>query len=112
MAKESKYAEKLRELGFRKTGENDLRRCTRELEAKFGRPLSRQERRKIKRELSTPSFTREPFMQLPITQVTDELGDCWVADGHIDLTHLGFLDHLTLIKAVIVPLSPNKDSLH
>ena len=60
----------------------------------FGRLLNRKARRKVKAELSKPSFTREPNLVPLVTRVTDEVGQRWEAEGHHDLTFLGFIDNL------------------
>lgn len=97
MKRESRWAAKLRELGFRKTGENDHASLIPRLEQRAGRKLTRVERRIVNKEKRRPCFTRES-QGIPVTQVTDECGWRWIAHGHIDLSHWGFVDQVAFME--------------
>ena len=107
--RESKYANKLRELGFRKTPANYFEECLRDLQLSLQRPLTRPERRRIAKEMRKPSFTMETILEPPITRASDEYGFVWEADGHIDLKPLGFIDGAQwLEKRIGLKLPPPK----
>lgn len=111
MAKrESKYAAKLRELGFKQTGENWLPTFMRSLEQILKRPLTRNERRRAQKIVARqPSFTREPEIDPPVTRVQDELGWQWEAEGHIDLAPLGLIDNVAWIEKFFGIKVPKKN---
>lgn len=85
---ESRHADALRSLGFRK----DTPRSPRHIRRKTAR-LSAQGK-------LMPTFSRtETF-----TLATDEKGQLWRADSLIDLTHLGFRDNV----AWFAPVKPGE----
>jgi hypothetical protein len=96
--KESRYAAKLRELGFRNTGENTVADDIARAEKLFRRKFNRQERRRAVSRVLKPSFTRETLLDPPITRANDEFGFLWEAPGFIDLTPLGFVDNALWIE--------------
>jgi len=106
--RESKYAKKLHELGFKKTDDENYREgFLRFVALQLGRAPNRHERRRALRIAGKPSFTREPELIPPITRATDEVGQTWEADGHIDLSPLGFIDNVEWAKKTLGIRTPH-----
>lgn len=89
MAKVSKYAEKLRELGFSE--------IPTEVSENVRQVLPRNKRRLIKSGKLKPTFTASGL----ITYVTDEFGQSWQAlgDRSEDLNKLPFINHTSLVMS-------------
>lgn len=93
---ESKYAPKLRELGFTPI-EKEVSLAVR---AEWPRKLSRQERRKLERMRYRPWFT----MTLINTLATDDTGQSWVGPANSNLSALGFDDNTEDYKKALLKL--------
>ena len=102
MRKESKYAPKLRELGFKPFTElhtpEEILEVDAATEIVFGTPvayrLPRAHRRRLVAMGVLPAFN---FIDNG-TYATDETGYDWWANSHIDLTPFGFADNLAKLK--------------
>jgi hypothetical protein len=105
--KESRYAAKLRELGFVPSTEGltpeEARQTDQTFEEKVGKParIPRAQRREYTAKKLIPGFVfGEDF-----TAVLDELGFNWNAKGHIDLTHLGFHNGIKDYVGILIPIN-------
>jgi hypothetical protein len=92
MAKESKHAPRLRELGFK--------HMPRKIVAKTRKKLGRKDEDYIGLQ---PTFT---FIE-SVTYVTDEMGQSWYASGRHDLTSLGFRDNVSWFGNISDGKKPN-----
>jgi len=99
--RESVYAQKLKDLGFRKVEGRDGKTALGEIEQDVLQVIgkrSRAERRKLRRELRTimsghASFIVNMTGQHPITEASDDTGQLWEAEGEIDLKPFGFTNN-------------------
>lgn len=85
MKQESRYAQALRERGFRRE--------------KFDMP--RNMRRKLRAIGSPRTFIRYQEFGGDFTLANDETLQLWQADGEVDLTELGFTDNTAACRAYI-----------
>lgn len=119
MPKQSKHATKLRELNFEPLGEAvDAyieHRMERRAAQLLGRPLTRKDRRIVKKEkVGTMKFIVFDGPK-PSIDLTDELGKSWRRPGTLDelskLTRLGFKDETlsaAITSVMLPPLPPEK----
>jgi hypothetical protein len=101
---ESVHAAKLRELGFRQIPEDELIPRPEDpdvITIDLG-PVP-ESWKNLKPDpgfwRSWREWTEEGFSD-PFTRADDELRGAWVADGHVDLTPLGFFDHGEIMAAM------------
>ena len=95
--KESRFAAKLRELGFRPYNEilspADMEETDREFEKAVGylpSKLSRTIRRQLEAQKVLPGFCMVRDPRGAYTYAMDELGNDWQAEGIVDLAPFGF----------------------
>lgn len=105
MAKEkvSKYAAKLRELGFRPSTEilspSDNADIEDSVDAIFGEgstKIPRRERRRLIKDKQLPCFSRSEGK----TWAMDETCVDWIAETEVDLVPLGFTDNVAFFQNV------------
>lgn len=118
--KESRYAEKLRALGFEPLSEEEEAYIERRIERRMTQAgispqsLTRRERRLVKKVRSVKQFIVFGGDN-PSIHAVDELGKTWKRRGKIDtkkLKILGFVDQTTqavLVSATAPPLPPDKN---
>ncbi|MSR70462.1 hypothetical protein EXS62_00235 [Candidatus Kaiserbacteria bacterium] len=98
----SRFALKLRELGFERVEGADKEYHVRTTTARIERTLgksSRHERRKLRSLIlrmlkEQPSYTVTVFRDgTALTEASDDTGQMWKAEGNIDLRPFGFLNN-------------------
>jgi hypothetical protein len=107
----SSFVQRLEELGFRKVKGEDGNKNLAEIERMIGGVvgrLSRNERRKMRRELrvimsNSASFIINRFDNDALTEATDETGQLWEARGAIDLTPFDFADNAEVLRELLRP---------
>lgn len=86
----SRYAKKLRQLGFRPID----KKLSLEVRAVVPKKLSRNERRQLEKKRYRPWFTNADI----VTFATDETGQTWQGPPNTDLSHMGFDDRSSALS--------------